>query len=117
MVWFHFAALHDAITAVLDDARLAPSERDRFLLRELQALFDNDGLLTTDEVVIAAAGLAYDEYLDTGAYICQPHCSFRGGLTHMGFYAQQAIQSEVARIEACEDRVPFTYVEADRSGL
>ncbi|WP_017588729.1 hypothetical protein [Nocardiopsis ganjiahuensis] len=81
----------------------------------MQALFDNDGLLTTDEVAIAAAGLAYDEYLDTGAYICQPRRSFRDGLTHMGFYAQQANQPEVARIEAREDRVPFTYVEADRS--
>ncbi|WP_435111751.1 hypothetical protein [Nocardiopsis synnemataformans] len=114
VVWFNFAALHDAITAVLDDALLAPSERDRFLLRELQALFDNDGLLTTDEVVIVAADLAYDEYLDTGAYICQPRRSFRDGLTHMGFYAQQAIKPEIARIEACEDRVPFTYAEADR---
>ncbi|WP_285732728.1 hypothetical protein [Nocardiopsis sp. ATB16-24] len=34
LVWFNFAALHDAITAVLDDALLAPSERDRFLLRQ-----------------------------------------------------------------------------------
>ncbi|MFD6952958.1 MULTISPECIES: hypothetical protein [unclassified Nocardiopsis] len=100
VVWFNFAALHDAITAILDDALLAPSELDRFLLRELQALFDDDGLLTTDEVVIVAAGLAYAEYLETGAYIRQSRRSFRDGLAHMGFYAQQAIQPETARIEA-----------------
>lgn len=32
----------------------------------------------------------------------------------MGLYAQQAIQPEIACIEACEDPVPFTYTEADR---
>ncbi|GHD34398.1 hypothetical protein GCM10007147_39940 [Nocardiopsis kunsanensis] len=33
VVWFNFTALDDAITAVLDDPFLAPSERDQFLLR------------------------------------------------------------------------------------
>ncbi|WP_150244119.1 hypothetical protein [Nocardiopsis quinghaiensis] len=114
MVWFNFAALYDAITAVVDDAFLAPSERDRFLLRELQALFDNDGLVTSDEVVVVAASQAYPEYLESAAYICQPGRSFREGLTHMGFYAQQAIQPHLARILTCEDHVPFTYEEALR---
>jgi len=66
-------------------------------------------------VVILAAGLAYDEYLDTGAYICQPCRSFQDGLTYMVFYAQQAIHPEIARIEACDDQVPFTYVERSTS--
>ncbi|WP_042285195.1 hypothetical protein [Nocardiopsis alba] len=114
VVWFNFAALDDAITAVVDDAFLAPSERDQFLLRELRALFDNDGLLTSDEVVVVAASQAYPEYLESAAYICQPGRAFREGLTHMGFYAQQAIQPHLARILTCESHVPFTYEEALR---
>ncbi|MGW8439205.1 hypothetical protein ACWGKS_29015 [Nocardiopsis sp. NPDC055879] len=114
VVWFNFAALDDAITAVLDDAFLAPSERDRFLLRELRALFDNDGLLTSDEVVVVAASQAYPEYLESFAYICQPGRSFREGLTHMGFYAQQAIQPHLAHIFTREDHVLFTHEEALR---
>ncbi|WP_306366446.1 hypothetical protein [Nocardiopsis sp. CC223A] len=112
VVWFNFAALHDAITAVVDDAYLAPSERDRFLLRELQALFDNDGLLTFDDVVVVAASHAYPVYLEASAYICQAGRAFREGLTHMGFYAGQAIQPHLAHILTCEDHVPFTYEEA-----
>jgi hypothetical protein len=114
VVWFNFAALDDAITVVLDDAFLAPSERDRFLLRELRALFDNDGLLTSDEVVVVAASHAYPEYLESAAYICQPGRAFREGLTHMGFYAQQAIQPLLARILTRQDHVPFTREEALR---
>lgn len=108
MVWFNFAALHDAITEVLDDALLAPSERDRFLLRELQALFEAEGLITHDDVVVVAAGIAHGEYLESSAYICQPDRFFRPGLTHLGFYAGGVVQPQIARIHAQESRVLFT---------
>lgn len=114
VVWFNFAALHDAITEVLDDALSAPSERDRFLLRELQALFEAEGLITHDDVVVVAAGIAHGEYLESSAYICQPDRFFRPGLTHLGFYAGGAIQPQIARVHARESRVLFTYAEADR---
>ncbi|WP_304451424.1 hypothetical protein [Nocardiopsis sp. YSL2] len=114
VVWFDFAALHDAITEVLNDTLLPSSERDRFLLGELQALFEAEGLITHDDVVVVAAGLAYGEYLKTSAYICQPDRFFQPGVTHQGFYADRAIQPEIAHIRAWEDRVPFTQVEADR---
>ncbi|WP_211717849.1 hypothetical protein [Nocardiopsis sp. MG754419] len=114
LVWFNFAALHDAITAVLDDTLLAPSERDRFLLRELQALFEAEGLISHDDVVVVAAGIAYGEYLEGSAYICQPGRAFRERLTHLGFYAQQAIQPHLARILTRQDHVPFTHEEAQQ---
>lgn len=114
LVWFNFAALHDAITVVLDDTLLAPSERDRFLLRELQALFDAEGLISHDDVVVVAAGIAHGEYLESSAYICQPDRFFRPGLIHLGFYAGGAIQPQIARIQARESRVLFTYAEAQR---
>lgn len=114
VVWFSFAALHDAVSEVLDDTLLAPSERDRFLLRELQALFEAEGLISHDDVVVVAAGIAHGEYLESSAYICQPDRFFQPGLTHLGFYAGGAIQPQIARIHAQESRVRFTYAEADR---
>ncbi|NYH51418.1 hypothetical protein HNR06_001007 [Nocardiopsis arvandica] len=114
VVWFNFAVLHDAITEVLDDTLVAPSGRDRFLLRELQALFEVEGLISHDDVVVVAAGIAHGEYLENSAYICQPDRFFRPGLTHLGFYAGGAIQPQTARIHAQESRVLFTYAEAER---
>ncbi|MEU5859267.1 hypothetical protein ABZ799_28480 [Nocardiopsis dassonvillei] len=113
LVWFNFAALNDAITAVLDDALLAPSERNRFLLRELQALFEAERLTSHDDVVVVAAGIAHGEYPESSAYICQPDRFFRPGLTHLGFYAGGAIQPQIARIHARESRVRFTYPETN----
>ncbi len=113
LIWFNFAALHDAITAVLDGTLLAPSERDRFLLRELQALFETEGLVSHDDVVVVAAGIAYGEYLESLSYICQSDRFFRPGLTHLGFYAGGAIQPQIAHIHARESRVLFTYREAE----
>jgi hypothetical protein len=49
----------------------------RFLLRELQALLVDEGLVDTDDVVIAAARIAYYEYLPHTAYICQACRAFR----------------------------------------
>jgi hypothetical protein len=106
IVWFNFRALHDAIEAVTADAMLA--EQARFLLRELQALLVDEGLVDTDDVVIVAARIAYDEYLQHSAYICQPGRAFRTGLTHMGFYANAAIQARIPRIRRVVDQVTFT---------
>ncbi len=114
VVWFSFAALYDAIDAQLRDVTGNVSEQARFLLRELQALLAEDGLLDADDVVVVAARSAYPEFLKHAAYICQPNRSFREGLTHMGFYADGRIQPHVARILHREDNVVFTAEEARR---
>ena len=88
------------------------SEQARFLLRELQALLIDDGLVDSDEVVVVAARFAYPEYLKRGLYICQAGRSFRGGLTHLGFYAEGAIQTHVPRIRHREDLITFTHETA-----
>lgn len=99
VIWFNFRAMSDAIDEILDDATTFVGEQSRFLLRELQQLFIEDGLLDVDDVVVVAAGVfAWDEYNAHGVYICQPHRSFRLGLTHMGFYANGAIQRKIAKI-------------------
>lgn len=112
MVWFSFRSLYDAIDSAISDPSALVPEQARFLLRELQALLVEDGLLDSDDVVVVAARLAYPEYLKHSVYICQAGRSFRAGLTHMGFYADAAIQTHVARIRHHEDYVLFTLEEA-----
>jgi hypothetical protein len=114
VIWFDFKSLSSAIDEVLDDAKALLPEQTRFLLRELQALLIEEGLLDTADVVIVAARLAYPEYSQHNAYVCQPNRSFREGLTHLGFYTDSAIRPEVPRIRWREEAVPFTKTEADR---
>jgi len=112
LVWFNFRSLHDAIERASVDPVGSVSESDRFLLRELQALLVDDGLVDNDDVVVVAARFAYPEYLARGLYICQAERAFRDGLTHMAFYASSAIQVHVPRIRYREDLVVFTLDEA-----
>lgn len=119
IIWFNFRAMSDVIDEILDDNKTFVGEQTRFLLRELQQLFAEDGLLDVADTVIVAARLAWGEYNDHGVYICQPDRSFRPGLTHMGFYANGAIQPTVARIlDQRPESITFdrTNVAALRSG-
>lgn len=112
LVWFNFRSLYDAIERSSVDPVGGVSEQNRFLLRELQALMVDDGLIDNDDVVVVAARFAYPEYLARGLYICQAERAFRDGLTHMAFYANSAIQVQVPRIRCREDLVSFTHGEA-----
>jgi hypothetical protein len=112
VVWFNFRSLHDAIDAAVSDPTGIVAEQGRFLLRELQALLVEDGLVDSDDVVVVAARFAYPEYLRRGAYVCKPERAFRSALTHLGFYANSTIQPHVPRIRYREDLVAFTDEEA-----
>ncbi len=112
VVWFNFRSLHDAVDAAVNDPTETVSEQARFLLRELQGLLVEDGLVDSDEVVVVAARVAYPEYLKRSVYVCQPERAFRDGLTHLGFYANSTIQPHVPRIRYREDSVTFTHEEA-----
>lgn len=59
LVWFSFADLHAAIDEALDEPTGTVSEHNRFLLRELQALLREDGLLDSDDVLAVAAREGY----------------------------------------------------------
>jgi len=98
VVWFNFQALSDAIEVLLDDKSAFVGEQTRFLLRELQQLFFEEGLTDVADTVIVAARRAWGEYQKYGVYICQPNRSFRPGLTHLGFYTEGAIQPTIAKI-------------------
>ncbi len=112
VVWFNFQSLYDAVEEVVTDQTGLVSEQARFLLHELQALLVNDGLVDSDDVVIVAARFAYPEYLKRSVYICQAGRTFRDGLTHLGFYAESAIQTHVPCIRYREQMVKFTHAEA-----
>jgi hypothetical protein len=98
VIWFSFRAMSDAIDEFLEDKMTFVNEQSRFLLRELQQLFVEDGLPDVADTVVVAARFAWGEYNNHGVYVCQPNRFFRPGLTHMGFYSLGAIQPIIARI-------------------
>jgi hypothetical protein len=110
--WFSFATL----SAAIDDVLLGEGIRDdeRLLLRELQVLFTEEGLLGRQDTVVVAARLAYDFYLNHGAYVCQQARSFRADLSHLAFYRKRTIESEIPQILDVQDDVLFTLDEAAR---
>jgi hypothetical protein len=67
----------------------------------------------TDDVVVVAARIAYEEYIHYNAYVCQPGRTFRD-VDRMGFYRHSSIERHFPAIRAIEDGVPFTRENADR---
>ena len=108
IVWFSFASLATAIRQLTGDPPRLISEQTRFLLAELVALYEADGLLTNDDTVVVAAKTAWLEYQRLAAYVCQPDRAFRPGLTHFGFYAQGRIMPVIARIHRHVPAVEFS---------
>jgi len=99
VVWKSFQDLYDLISELLVDPALILSERDQFLLKNLQILFYESGLLPeVDEVVIVAANTAWPVYKKHGVYICQANRSFRN-VNWIGFYAEGEIKPSIARIK------------------
>jgi hypothetical protein len=113
-LWFNFLQLGQAIDDLLADPTELISEQTRFLLRELQALFAQDGLLDYADVVVIPASKAYPFYLRYGAYICQSGRGFREGLRYIGFYADQVIKPEIPEILKRRDPLLFTSEEVGK---
>lgn len=105
IVWFNFFDLDSAIESALSEPLLTISELQRYLLRELQALFDAEGLLAFADVVVVPAREGYLTYLAHGAYVCQPNRTFKHGLSRMAFYANGEIKPSVPRILLQEPEV------------
>lgn len=116
VTWFNFSRLNEAIAVLLADRIELISEQSRFLLQELQALFEHEGLLGQVDTVVVAAKVAYPEYKQFSAYACQTGRAFRKGIRRMGFYTNGAIQREVPEILARRDPVIFSAEEAKRFG-
>jgi hypothetical protein len=110
--WFSFRDLAEAIGKLITDPARVIGEQTRFLLAELVALYEADGLLSADDTVIVAARAAWPEYQRRAAYICQPNRPFRAGLKYFGFYAEGVIQPLIPRIPQHHVAVLFTPAEA-----
>jgi hypothetical protein len=104
--WVNFDGLSSAIETVLDretgsagDATAIPTEREAFLLRELNRFLYDEELISgkEDRVLVVPARRAWPEYEETGLYFCQPYRSFRPS-DHMAFYAEGAIQRKIPQI-------------------
>lgn len=98
MAWTSFALLDQAIDEMLADPHEVVSEREAFLLRELQNFFEAENLLASpNDVVIVAARQAWPEYEEFKAYVCQPNRPFQQ-VSRMGFYCKNRIYPLVPKI-------------------
>lgn len=110
VVWFSFRDLSDAIDDLMSDDAEVIAEREALLLRELQNMLEEDGLLALpQDTVVVAARTAYGEYLKYGAYLCQPNRAFRAGTRYLGFYRHKKIEPELARILKVWHDLPMSH--------
>jgi hypothetical protein len=65
------------------------------------------GKTATDDVVVVAARIAYDEYLNYHAYVCQVGRSFRD-VNRLGFYSRGQIKPHFPAIRTVEDHLTFS---------
>lgn len=114
VLWLSFQDLAAAIGSVTADPARLLGEQARYLLTELVALFEADGLLSADDTVVVAARAAWPDYQKFGAYVCQPNRAFRKDLTHFGFYEGGAIRPLVPQILKRFPAVALTRDEAER---
>jgi hypothetical protein len=70
--------------------------------------------LDADVVIVAAGVIAYKEYLQHAAYVCQPNRNFARSPRWMGFYADEEIKPEIPEILHERDVVLFTTDEVAR---
>ena len=104
-IWSSFALLCQAIDELLTDNKEVVSEREAYLLRELQAMLEAEGLLADrNDVVVVAARRAWNAYNKNCAYICQPNRSFRS-VKRIGFYSQGNVYPLVPMILEKHDDV------------
>ncbi len=107
IAWTSFALIDQAIDEMLGDHHEVVSEREAFLLRELQSMFEAENLLASpNDVVIVAARSAWPEYNDLHAYVCQPNRPFQQ-VSRLGFYSKGVIYPLVPKILEVHDDVPM----------
>lgn len=108
VVWKSFQDLHNLISELIQEPTLILSERDQFLLRNLQDLFSESNLLPrVNEVVVVAASAAWPTYQKHGVYVCQAERSFRD-VSLLAFYADGKIQKPIAKIADRYDNFDFS---------
>jgi hypothetical protein len=103
IIWRSFSDLDSAIEELLEDPQEVISEREAFLLRELQQMFEAERLLEPEhDVLVVPARSAWPEYKQYHAYICQPSRTFQD-VKYLAFYADGEIKRHVPKINAIQD--------------
>jgi hypothetical protein len=74
---------------------------------------DSAPTAATDDVVVVAARVAYEEWIHYGAYVCQQGRTFREA-HRMGFYRHGNIERHFPSIRAIEDNILFTRENAEQ---
>lgn len=108
VIWVSYKMLDDAITDVLAEPVDLVSERERFLLRELAAMFRQEGLVGGFDTVVVAGRISWPEYLEHGIYACQAERSFRD-VPYFGFYVDKTIQPVLPKRLKWMPAVSFDY--------
>lgn len=107
LVWASFASLHQAVDDLLSDEREVVSEREAYLLRELQLFLTECGVLgPRADVVVVAARVAWHEYNEVSAYVCQPDRTIQAG-PRFAFYVGGRIQRKVPKVVCVHEHVLF----------
>jgi hypothetical protein len=107
LVWTSFAALDQAIDEMLDDKAEVISEREAFLLRELQTMLIAENLIGgANDVVVVPARHAWPEYKEFHAYICQADRPFQS-VARIAFYSQGHIHPLIPTILESYEHVEF----------
>jgi hypothetical protein len=105
IAWSSFSFLDQAIDEILVDPREVVSEREAFLLRELQSMLEAEGLLANlHDTVVVAARSAWNEYQKFHAYICQPNRAFQQ-VSRIGFYSRGVVYRLIPKILESHDDV------------
>jgi len=113
VAWASFTMLDQAINELLEDPKEVVSEREAFLLRELQSMLEAEGLTASlNDTAIVAARNAWPEYEKLHAYVCQPNRSFQL-VSRIGFYSKGVIYPLVPKVIASYDDVVMTKGSAE----
>lgn len=116
VVWTSFDSLVDTIESVLDrdvgdtEASMSvPTEREAFLLRELNRFIYDEDLVSgkEDRVLVVAARKAWPEYQEYGLYFCQPNRSFKP-VEHLAFYKNGEIKTSVPKVSDSIESIELT---------
>lgn len=107
LVWASFAALDQAIDEMLDDKTEVVSEREAFLLRELQNMLMAENLIgSANDVVVVPARNAWPEYEKYHAYVCQADRPFQP-VDRVAFYSFGQVHPLVPKILESHEHVDF----------
>lgn len=110
LIWSNFSVLSDAIEEILQHEDDPPSEKEAFLLRELNMMLNRLGLTFSPSdrvIVVAAADHAWDMYEQLSGYRRARNRTIKSS-GYMAFYKDGEIKSRVPRIKSMVERINMT---------